>query len=78
MTDDEIGNSNSVHEEVLAPEADDASIAEEVEVEPEPAPGPRRRWGPRAPTRGATGDVILQVHIANIFLEGVFKSIKLA
>jgi len=68
MTDDEIGNSNSVHEEVLAPEADDASIAEEVEVEPEPAPGPRRRWGPRAPTRGATGDVILQVHIANIFL----------
>ena len=74
MTDDGIGESNTVplHEEV---QEDDGSIAEEIEVEPvrEPTPEPRRRRGP-TPTRGATGDVILQVHIANIFLERVLKS----
>jgi len=76
MTDDGIGESNTVHEEVHPPETDDGSIAEEIEVEPEPAPEPvrqPRRRGP-TPTRGATGDVILQVHIANIFLERVLKS----
>ncbi|CBY11274.1 unnamed protein product [Oikopleura dioica] len=70
MTDDGIGESNTVHEEAHPPETDDGSIAEEIEVEPEPAPEPvrqPRRRGP-TPTRGATGDVILQVHIANIFL----------
>ena len=74
MTDDGIGESNTVplHEEV---QEDDGSIAEEIEVEPvrEPTPEPRRRRGP-TPTRGATGDVILQVHIANIFLERVLKA----
>ena len=73
MTDDGIGESNTepIREEPNhAPETDDGSIAEEIEVEPvrEPTPEPRRRRGP-TPTRGATGDVILQVHIANIFLE---------
>ena len=78
MTDDGIGESNTVpveEEPIHAPETDDGSVAEEIEVEPvrEPTPEPRRRRGP-TPTRGATGDVILQVHIANIFLERVLKS----
>ena len=74
MTDDRV-NIGPNHEG-LGHETDGSMEEENIEPEREPAPDPvraPRRRGP-TPTRGATGDVILQVHIANIFLARVHNT----